>query len=751
MTYTLDWSETNLGGSAVVSYASGAILDFTDKPAGATAALSLTASRGNSINVTIAEFSIQTSGSSVMTFDYHTSSESGFDKLHIDVDGVSQAEFSGTTAWTSHAGINIASAGTHTIRFRYQKDSGGLAGEDRVWVALLNITSTVTTNDDTGSSDVYDMEGGGVPSVCTTSTWTNSTSEPIAGSRSLRSPATTAGSGSYDLDITKPATDTYRAVSFNWKVSSEAGWDKLYVFPDSTAANVPASGHPSSEGAPGWLNYSGTLSGRLAVIMPAAETTMRLRYAKDGSGDVGSDAAWIDTLHVGNDGAIDPDPGYGHLLLPNGVDKLLLPNGVDRLLLSTNEPPPAGDTIQAAVAFTSASTLSVSAPTLEKPAAVAMTAGSTLTVAAPAQTHAVAVSLTSTSTLTPAAFREHFVAVPLTSTSTLTPTAFRTQPVSVALTSNSTLTVAAPSASKPAEVTLAAASTLAVAAPLRQQFVAVALASTSTLAVAAPLRQQFVGTSLVATSTLGVGALVVHAVVAALTSTSTLTVAAFRALASAVALSGTSTLEVAVEGATSAATDLQAVSTLSIAAPLRTLLPTVVLTSTSTLSVSAPTIVKPTSVTLLSTSTLTVGVVVIRPAQVVLVSASTLTAAAQGAGEAGVALSNVSTLAVQALREATAAVALGGTSVLTTAAPDRIAVAAVLLTANNSLTIVAQRDTFAAVNNVATSTLTVTAVVVGPGDLSMSAFARMRPNFSYAKLRENESNAVIRPVWKVDA
>jgi hypothetical protein len=44
------------------------------------------------------------------------------------------------------------------------------------------------------------------------------------------------------------------------------------------------------------------------------------------------------------------DPGYGYLLLPNGVDRLLLPNGVDKLLLSTNEAAP-GVSGQASGAF----------------------------------------------------------------------------------------------------------------------------------------------------------------------------------------------------------------------------------------------------------------------------------------------------------------------------------------------------------------------------------------------------------------
>jgi hypothetical protein len=298
VTYTLDWSETDLGGTAVTSYGSGAILDFTDKPSGATSALSITSNQADGVDNILAEFSIVTTGSSVMTFDYKVSTESGWDKFHIDVDGVSQANYSGIVAWTSHAGINIASAGTHTIRFRYTKDSGGAGNADRVWVALLNITNTSTTNDASGSADTYDMEDGAIPSFVTTSTWTNSTSEPIAGSRSLRSPASPANSGTYDLEIEKAAGDDWAAVGFDFKVSTEAGWDKLFLFPDATASNIPATGSPSTSGESGWLDWSGSTSGRLAVILPAAASSLLLRYTKDGGGSGGSDAVWIDNLDM---------------------------------------------------------------------------------------------------------------------------------------------------------------------------------------------------------------------------------------------------------------------------------------------------------------------------------------------------------------------------------------------------------------------------------------------------------------------
>lgn len=320
-TYTLDWSDTNLGGSAVVSYLRGALLDFVDKPAGATAALSCAPNLGAGDHV-IAEFSIETSGSSVMTFDYHVSSEANWDKLHVDVDGVSQANYSGVVAWTTHAGIDIASAGTHTIRFRFNKDAGRV-NEDRIWIANLQITNTVTTNDDTGGTvDIYDLEDGAIPSFITTSTWTNSTSSPIAGSRSMRSPASTAANGSYDLVISKGVNAKYRVLAFEWKVSSETGWDKLLIFPDASGANVPPSGNPSGEGVPGWLDYSGTANGHAAIILPPTASSVLVRYTKDSGGDVGADAAWVDTIEM----PVATAPTADGFILMENDDRILYEN-----------------------------------------------------------------------------------------------------------------------------------------------------------------------------------------------------------------------------------------------------------------------------------------------------------------------------------------------------------------------------------------------------------------------------------------
>ena len=72
-------------------------------------------------------------GGSTVSFSYRTSTESGYDYLNVLVDGVAQGSgWSGTTSWTSTS-VPI-SAGTHTVMFRYSKDSSVSSGSDAVWI-----------------------------------------------------------------------------------------------------------------------------------------------------------------------------------------------------------------------------------------------------------------------------------------------------------------------------------------------------------------------------------------------------------------------------------------------------------------------------------------------------------------------------------------------------------------------------------------------------------------------------------------
>ncbi|MDZ4401671.1 M6 family metalloprotease domain-containing protein [Prosthecobacter sp.] len=71
-------------------------------------------------------------GPGTLSFWWKVSSESGFDSLKLTVDGAPYGSASGEVDWTEI--VRPISAGTHVIRWSYEKDSFFAGGQDRVWV-----------------------------------------------------------------------------------------------------------------------------------------------------------------------------------------------------------------------------------------------------------------------------------------------------------------------------------------------------------------------------------------------------------------------------------------------------------------------------------------------------------------------------------------------------------------------------------------------------------------------------------------
>jgi len=85
-------------------------------------------------------------GGSAYSFDYRVDSEGSYDYLRFYVDDVQEAgaSWSGSVAWANYAGT--LTAGTHTISWRYSKDSSSSTGLDRAFVDNISIASTTTGN-----------------------------------------------------------------------------------------------------------------------------------------------------------------------------------------------------------------------------------------------------------------------------------------------------------------------------------------------------------------------------------------------------------------------------------------------------------------------------------------------------------------------------------------------------------------------------------------------------------------------------
>ena len=72
-------------------------------------------------------------GEGTLSFWWRTSSEQGYDKAIILVDGVQRLAFSGEQTWSEHH-ISVRGAGPHEAEWRYQKDGSVTRGSDCFWL-----------------------------------------------------------------------------------------------------------------------------------------------------------------------------------------------------------------------------------------------------------------------------------------------------------------------------------------------------------------------------------------------------------------------------------------------------------------------------------------------------------------------------------------------------------------------------------------------------------------------------------------
>jgi len=83
-------------------------------------------------NSGVSSMSTTVNGPGTLTFWWKVSSEPNNDILALYVDGSQESRISGEVDWTFHA-VNVG-GGTHTLEWRYSKNSSTSAGQDRGWV-----------------------------------------------------------------------------------------------------------------------------------------------------------------------------------------------------------------------------------------------------------------------------------------------------------------------------------------------------------------------------------------------------------------------------------------------------------------------------------------------------------------------------------------------------------------------------------------------------------------------------------------
>ncbi len=99
---------------------------------GRTGYCAKSANAGINSSVGYCELTIPVMADGELSFWYKVSSETNYDKLHFYMDDQDLQQWSGTIAWTQYT--QYVTAGVHTFKWSYEKDSSVNSGSDCAWV-----------------------------------------------------------------------------------------------------------------------------------------------------------------------------------------------------------------------------------------------------------------------------------------------------------------------------------------------------------------------------------------------------------------------------------------------------------------------------------------------------------------------------------------------------------------------------------------------------------------------------------------
>jgi hypothetical protein len=224
-------------------------------------------------------------GPGTFSFYWNVSSESGYDYLSFYIDGAYQTYISGSPGWAQRT--YVLTAGAHTLRWMYSKDSSVSVGSDCGWVDLVQwtpsgpsptATCTVTPTP-VGTCDLSQAVDNTMLRWDTggNARWFCENEDYYFGYSAARSGAVGDGQSSYMESQVRGAGD----LSFYWKVSSESGYDFLYFMIDGII-------YDQISGSTEWNQKT--------FYIPDGTHTIIWEYSKNASVSYYQDCAWLDKV-----------------------------------------------------------------------------------------------------------------------------------------------------------------------------------------------------------------------------------------------------------------------------------------------------------------------------------------------------------------------------------------------------------------------------------------------------------------------
>jgi YD repeat-containing protein len=225
-------------------------------------------------------------GAGTVTFYWKVSSEEDADYLKFYIDGVFKDQISGEVNWQQKS-YDLTGSGSHSLLWKYVKNSSGSDGWDCGWVDWLQGPGSTPPEPDLLAESLdcnlsFTTGGDGH--------WFQQLSSDYYDWDAVRSAYLWHGKQSW-MQTTVDLNDQ-ETVTFYWMVSSEQGCDYLQFYIDNVLRD-------QISGEVDWQQKSYSVSG-------SGSHTLKWRYVKDGSGSEGDDCGWVDYLRW--PGSPPPDP-----------------------------------------------------------------------------------------------------------------------------------------------------------------------------------------------------------------------------------------------------------------------------------------------------------------------------------------------------------------------------------------------------------------------------------------------------------